>query len=68
MTQKEILIHAMTGISTKIDREEEINERTKKELGRVNDISVRRIRKLEKEFAEVMELLAKEEQKERAAQ
>lgn len=68
MTQMEILQHAMAGISAEIEREEEINAVTKMTLGRVNNISVSRIRKLEKEFAEVMELLGKEEQKERAAQ
>jgi len=57
MTQYEILKMASIGISSRMAREEEINELTKNEYGRENRISVLKLEKLSEQFLEVMNLI-----------
>ena len=63
MTYYEILKNAEYGISAKMNKEEEINERTKKELGRENSISLFHLKQYEKDFSEISNLIFLEEQK-----
>lgn len=61
MTNLEILNLAITGVCVKMNKEDEINERTKKELGRENKICIARLEKLNKQYNELRELILKEE-------
>ena len=61
MTNLEILNLAMNGLCAMMNREEEINERTKKENGRENSISIARLEKYNKQYDELRELILKEE-------
>lgn len=61
MTNLEILNLAMSGLCTMMNREEEINERTKKENGHENSISIARLEKYNKQYDELRELILKEE-------
>lgn len=63
MTQLEILKLAFIGLCTKIDREEEINDSTRKEHGRDNELSLARIRRYEMDMDELTKLIHEEEQK-----
>ena len=61
MSQKELLKLAMIGVCHIIKRENEINLLTIEEYGHENNISLHNIEKLEKQFTEIMNLIAIEE-------
>lgn len=61
MTQYEILKMASIGICARMDKEEQINADTKKEYGRENSISVRKLEKLNAQFIEVSNMMGEME-------
>ena len=61
MTNLEILRLAMNGLIARINHEEEINERTKREHGRDNNICMARLEKYNKQYDELRALILKEE-------
>lgn len=64
MTQHEILRMASIGISARIDRENEINEITRKKCGRDNRICQQRLEKLRTQFSEVHNMMGEIERAE----
>lgn len=63
MTQLEILKLAFIGICRKIEREEEINEITRQEHGRDNELSLEKIKRYEQDMDEISKMIKAEEQK-----
>lgn len=61
MTNLEILNLAMNGLCTMMNKEEEINERTKKENGHENSISMAKLEKYNNQYDELRKLILKEE-------
>lgn len=64
LNQYQILKYAMIGISARIERENQINEITRNERGRDNNIAKNKIARLEKDFDTVIEMMREYEKRE----